>query len=326
MGVKVSVIVPVYGVEKYIERCVRSLFEQTLDDIEYIFVDDCSPDNSIAILNDIIEKYPNRKAHTKVIRLQKNCGLPTARKEGINVASGEFIIHCDSDDWVDVTMYEDLYNKAIEGNHDIVICDYFISKTLEDNLHITQDIKPLSSQLLHDLLSEKIHGAVWNKLVKRNLYENDIIYPTCNLIEDMALMIQLVYYSQSIGYINRPYYHYFYNTCSITQQNLSVDKSIERGLQAIRNCELMQNFFSRQSNLKEFETELICMKITLKNRVASMTSTKEGRVRWMQIFPDLSIIKVVTSGSSLRVKFVYIITWLRLYNILSKLYGRYNKY
>lgn len=319
MGVKVSVIVPVYGVEKYIERCVRSLFEQTLDDIEYIFVDDCSPDNSIAILNDIIEKYPNRKAHTKVIRLQKNCGLPTARKEGINVASGEFIIHCDSDDWVDVTMYEDLYNKAIEGNHDIVICDYFISKTLEDNLHITQDIKPLSSQLLHDLLSEKIHGAVWNKLVKKNLYDNEIIYPICNLREDLALIVQLVYYSKSIGYINKPYYHYFHNIGSITQQKLSVEKSIERGLQAIRNCELMENFLSSKSCKHEYESELTNMKLRLKIGVAFLTKTREGREQWSQIFPELSIRKSIRSDSPVRVKIVYLLIHYRLYNIIKKI-------
>ena len=86
---KVSVIVPVYGVEKYIERCARSLFEQTLDDIEYIFVDDCSPDRSIEILNQVIGEYPGRKDQVQIIHHASNQGLALARQTGLKAATGE---------------------------------------------------------------------------------------------------------------------------------------------------------------------------------------------------------------------------------------------
>lgn len=97
---KVSVIIPVYGVEKYIERCVRSLFEQTLDDIEYIFVDDCCLDRSIEILDNVIKEYPNRRTDIKIVHHKENKGLAQARQSGIKVATGEYFVHCDSDDWV----------------------------------------------------------------------------------------------------------------------------------------------------------------------------------------------------------------------------------
>ena len=98
---KVSVVIPVYGVEKYIERCARSLFEQTLDDIEYIFVNDCTKDRSIDILNEVINDYPARKQQIRIVHHKENKGLPFARQSGWQVATGEYVANCDSDDWVD---------------------------------------------------------------------------------------------------------------------------------------------------------------------------------------------------------------------------------
>ena len=92
---KVSVIIPVYGVEKYIERCARSLFEQTLNDIEFIFVNDYTPDNSIDILKNTLSKYPNRKYQVRIINQPRNMGAAQARKNGILAATGEFVIQCD---------------------------------------------------------------------------------------------------------------------------------------------------------------------------------------------------------------------------------------
>lgn len=120
---KVSVVIPVYGVEKYIERCARSLFEQTLDDIEYIFVNDCTKDRSIDILNEVINDYPARKQQIRIVHHEKNKGLPFARQSGWQVATGEYVANCDSDDWVDLNLYEMMYKEAIEKNADIVVSD-----------------------------------------------------------------------------------------------------------------------------------------------------------------------------------------------------------
>ena len=124
INIKVSILVPIYGVEKYIERCAVSLFEQTYKNIEYIFVDDCGTDNSIGILKDVIDRYPCRKEQTRIIRHTRNRGLAAARNTAVKEATGEFICHVDSDDWVDQTLIEQLVSKQIENDADIVSVNY----------------------------------------------------------------------------------------------------------------------------------------------------------------------------------------------------------
>ena len=121
---KVSVVVPIYGVEKYIERCARSLFEQTLEDIEYIFINDASPDSSIDILKKSLEDYPQRKAQVRIINQPYNMGAAKAREVGIKASTGEYNIHCDSDDWMELNAYEQLYNHAKNNDCDVVIGKY----------------------------------------------------------------------------------------------------------------------------------------------------------------------------------------------------------
>ena len=124
---KVSIVVPIYGVEKYIERCARSLFEQTYEDIEYVFVNDATLDNSIQKLNEIIDKYSHRREHIKVLSHKENKGLPAARNTGLSVVTGEYIYHCDSDDWIEKDMIQSLCEKVIQEKADIVWCDWYIS-------------------------------------------------------------------------------------------------------------------------------------------------------------------------------------------------------
>ena len=99
---KVSVIVPIYNRENVIEPCARSLFEQSLNDIEYIYVDDGSKDRSVEVLKNILDNYPKRKTWVKIICQPDNKGVAVARRIGIEHATGEYIIHCDTDDWVDI--------------------------------------------------------------------------------------------------------------------------------------------------------------------------------------------------------------------------------
>ena len=105
---RVSIITPIFKVRNFIERCVCSLFEQTLQDVEYIFVDDASPDDSIEILKSCIERYPERKAQVTILTHEQNKGLPAARNTGLAVATGEYVFHCDSDDFVETDMLEEM--------------------------------------------------------------------------------------------------------------------------------------------------------------------------------------------------------------------------
>ena len=125
MSYKISVIVPIYGVEQYIERCARSLFEQTLDAIEFIFVDDCTTDNSMDVLHRVIADYPQRKDHVTIIKHETNKGLPQARKTGVQVAKVNMLHIVIA--MIGLNMYEVLYEYATSGHYDIVYSDYYVS-------------------------------------------------------------------------------------------------------------------------------------------------------------------------------------------------------
>ncbi|MDR0829587.1 MAG: glycosyltransferase, partial [Prevotellaceae bacterium] len=110
----VSILVPIYKVSAYIERCAHSLFQQTFENIEYIFVNDCTPDDSIEKLQKIIEQYPNRKPFVKIIHHKKNRGLAETRNTALYNSTGKYIQHIDSDDYIELNMIEEMYKKAIE--------------------------------------------------------------------------------------------------------------------------------------------------------------------------------------------------------------------
>ena len=123
---KVSVLFPIFGVEKFIRHCASSLFSQTLkDDIEFIFVNDSTKDSSMQILNEVISEFPERQKQIKIINHDGNKGLAAVRKTAVLAAKGDYVIHCDSDDRVEPDIYETMYKTAVNKNADIVICNFF---------------------------------------------------------------------------------------------------------------------------------------------------------------------------------------------------------
>jgi len=181
---KVSVIIPVYNMEKYLERCIKSVANQTFTDFECILVNDCSKDNSAKICDEIVKK----NSRFSVIHKPKNEGLPKARKSGIDVAKGEFITHIDSDDWVELNMLELFIEKQKETNSDIVLGGF---KTITNNFtqeyffpDISKDILPLEY-----LFYAKCRNK-WGKLYKKELYDN-IIVPPYSMGEDAIFSVQV---------------------------------------------------------------------------------------------------------------------------------------
>ncbi len=222
--VVVSVVVPIWGVEKYIEKCARSLFESTLNNIEFIFIDDCTPDNSMIVLDKVVKEYHNRIVEKNwVIKLGKmmvNSGLPAVRRKGVELSTGDYIIHCDSDDSVDKEMYAKLYEKALAGGFDLVLCDLLLYDDKNRTLWQTECDECISSeQLRQDLIGRKISNSLCTKLVKRDLYDiYHPYYPLYSMDEDNVLACQLAYYAKSLGYIHEPLYFVYANPTSITRQ------------------------------------------------------------------------------------------------------------
>lgn len=239
---KVSVIIPVYGVEKYIERCARSLFEQTLDDIEYIFVDDCTKDNSINVLERVIEDYPNRKSQVTIIHHDVNKGLPQARKTGVEASHGDYIAHCDSDDWVDTGMYQRLYEKAKTEDADVVFCDFYAYRDEKRKYVTSKKINDsFKSTILKRLLTEYSLNNVWSILVKKGLYTN-IVFPNDNQSEDRTIVIQLCWYAKKITSIAEPLYYYRMSNMESISNQRNCHALINRYQGSCRNAEIILRF------------------------------------------------------------------------------------
>ncbi len=222
MEAKVSVLIPVYNVEKFIERCARSLFSQTMKEgIEFIFTDDASEDRSMEILKGVIEDYPERRHQILLLHHPRNLGLAAARKTGFRASSGDYVIHCDSDDWVEPEMYGMMHAEAERVDADLVGCD-FIYETGQGPMvkHESFDLSPRDQlkALLRGGNNLPLEVTVWNRMIKRNLYNCfGLQTPDVNKCEDIPLSVAAHCFAKRIGYVNRAFYHYnTQNPTSIT--------------------------------------------------------------------------------------------------------------
>lgn len=205
----VSILVPVYKVEKYIERCARSLFEQTFDDIEYIFVNDCTPDKSIETLKQTLENYPHRKSQVRIIDHPYNCGIGKTRTTALESASGKYIWHVDSDDFVATNAVAKLVDTAEKNDADFVTFSYsdvFADGRELPRLRVTQNKKCF----LCGMLSGEILPYIHEVFAARQLYIDNRIFPVpgVNYGEDYALTTRLLFCSKKLVFL--PDVLYFY--------------------------------------------------------------------------------------------------------------------
>lgn len=214
-GRLVSIIEPVYNVEKYIRRNLECVLSQTYANFELILVDDGSTDSS----GKICDEFSKRDERIKVIH-QENGGVAAARQAGTNLAQGEFLIHCDPDDWVEPEWIERLLETAEEDQADVVICDFYISTDKQDLL-CSQRPSALEAQVvLADVMKRRLYGALWNKLIRRTCFQKYNVHfiPNINVAEDSLVLAQLLQHNEiKVAYVALPLYHYYRRSDSITQ-------------------------------------------------------------------------------------------------------------
>lgn len=309
---KVSVVIPIYNVEKYIERCARSLFEQTLDDIEYIFVDDCTPDNSISILKEVLLEYPERAHSTKIERMPKNSGLPSVRKYGVSIATGDYIIACDSDDYMEKEMYEEMYNMAISYNFDLVQCDIDVVDDEKICYSLSYKKDHLQSEELRTLIIDgDISNGLHNKLVKSSLYKNsELEFPTRNIDEDNATSVQLAYYSDRLGYIHKSYYKAYYNRASMTRRS-GIEEIVNRFEDSYANSQFIISFLKSHGYADDSKAVVkakIRPKIFLWDAVIGIKWIN----KWKNVYPEInwSVIFDKRFPIIIRIKFLLIMTYI----------------
>ena len=249
---KISVVVPIYGVEAYIADCARSLLSQSWKDVEFIFVNDGTPDRSMEVLADVLKEFPEREV---VIVNQENRGLPQARKAGILKATGDYIMHVDSDDWLPDGALEKLAKKALATDADVI--HYYVKKVRANgSSHISKDKDYGDPQVYaREIVRFHSHGFMCNKLMKRSLYQKEIFYPKYNMHEDMVLSCQLLAGARSLVLIKEPLYLYRRdNPDSATR----VKTSVRRGQSARNFLDLYEYWKGREdSPVAGFEPDFI---------------------------------------------------------------------
>ena len=188
---KISVIVPFYKVERYIEKCASSLMQQTLEDLELIFVDDCSGDKSADILQKVIDRYPT--SDVKVLKMEQNSGVSMARARGVEMAHGEYIGFCDSDDWVEPEMYRTLYEAAILHKADIVGCGFVEHKEGRETFIQFDEEEDKEEKVFSFNLFGSVYGALWNKIVRRKFFieHNEHLGDGLSMWEDSLSLIPM---------------------------------------------------------------------------------------------------------------------------------------
>lgn len=201
MMYKISVIVPIYNSERYIARCVRSLFSQSLDSIEYVFINDSSTDGSVAIIKNILKEYPSRYNDVKIFHHPVNMGVAQARQTGIENVTGTYTIHCDPDDWMDDDYLEQMYICAENTTADLVFSDY---KEEYDNRSIykPQTLREISVNQLKKGLTTNIWGGLWNKLIRTSVFYNKINFlKGVNYQEDLLFCYKCLCKVKNISYL-----------------------------------------------------------------------------------------------------------------------------
>lgn len=219
LDVKVSIIIPAYNVEKYIDKCVQSAISQTFKEIEIIVVNDGSTDNTRCLIEKLAE------LDKRIVAINKaNGGLSSARNAGIDIARGEYILHLDGDDWISETACEELYNYASDNGLDLVVCDYFKNSEAGEEYYCNDwfnDEKIVSGEFaLSEFITNKIRPSIWSKFIKTKLY-NNIRHPIhVTYGEDLATTPLLLMNSNRVGKYSKAFIHYRYNEASITKSKV----------------------------------------------------------------------------------------------------------
>ncbi len=304
---KVSVIVPVYKVEKYIERCARSLFEQTLDDMEFIFINDCTPDKSMRVLESILEEYPTRQSQVMVLNHIKNTGQSGARRDGMRVATGDFIIHCDADDWVDLDMYEKMYARAIESSADAVCCD-MVMEFAESQTYLKYNSDVSDHQLMYNCLApiSVEYCSMCNRLISKKIYDKYSLEPFVgvNMWDDVGLSIRFRYYIQNCVVINKSFYHYN----RLNENSTTRRPALGRIQEQIECARQLETFFANERMINQYSDFISLVKLVAKDDLFQIDMNL-----WRKIFPEtrkeIAVLKIQHFPNRKLVKMQFVAFW-----------------
>jgi len=312
--VKVSVIVPVYNVEKYLRKCLDSLVNQTLEDIEIIAVDDGSTDSSIDIIKEYAEKHSNIKYYQK-----ENGGLSDARNFGLKMATGKYIAFLDSDDYVDKDIYKKMYDKAKKEDSDIVECNFYWAYDKKNKEDIGQKYRGTSE------IIEKARVIAWNKLYKKEILDRaKVEFPKGLRYEDVEFFYKLVPYIEKVSFIKEPLIYYVQRKASLINTQNKSTRDIFIVLDNVINYYKQNHIYEQYREVLEFTYVRLLLCSSLK-RICKIkdknTRKKLLNETWIKInenFPNWKQNKIL--NTKLNLKKLYLISVNRFtYRIYTKI-------
>lgn len=321
---KISVIVPIYGVEKYIGRCAESLFSQTMTEgVEYLFINDCTNDLSIERLQEVIGRHPELKNQIFIINHAVNKGLPSARNTGLEAAHGEYIIHIDGDDYCEPNALSQLYESAIENNSDFVWCDYYITFEKKRRV-ISQPCYHTPPDAVKGMLQGVMKYNVWNKLCRRSIYkDNGITFPEGYSMGEDLTMIMVALNASRCSFVKEPLYNYVQSDSQMTA--CYTDRKLE---ELSYNCKRITGYIESEFPEWHLESEYSALQLLMKWPFLLDGKLSSFR-RWLEWFPESGKYIWQTKGVCIRIKIVewcaskglFGLVWLHYLLVIKIFYG-----
>lgn len=271
---KVSVIVPVYNAQKYLKKCAESLVHQTLEDIEIIFVNDGSTDHSLEMLEEYRQLFPKKVS----VYSKENGGQASARNFGIRNSHGEYIGFVDADDYVDIHMFEEMYNKAKQEDSDYVECQYhYLAVDAKgDENEIPQYGHVRAYQSKREMFIDPLVSP-WNKLYRASVIKDNVcLFPEGVIYEDTAFYIKVIPYLKKLSYLPEAYvYHYLWPGSTMNDKKYIRVGNIFIVLQDVID------FYKKNNIYEDYQSELeyFCVKILLCSSLKRIAQINDKRLR-----------------------------------------------
>ncbi len=261
-SIKVSILVPFFKVEKYVGKCVESLFSQTYKNIEYIFVNDCTPDGSMEVINEYIEKYHvNEKC--KIICHEVNMGISASRNDCLDNMTGDYFLFIDSDDYIDKDMVELLVEAALREDADISGCGY-TEEYPDHSIEFPQFYSNNHDEMMRAITMLTIKGVMWKLLVKSTIvteHKDEVRFvPDRNMVDDYMFCCQIFYYAKRFAGVDRCMYHWIqYNPNNYTHTTVFAVKSQAAAIEMTESFYLKKgvlDIVKRELNIRKFVSKL----------------------------------------------------------------------
>ena len=320
---KLSIIIPVFNGEKFIKRCVDSVLNQSMYIDEIIIINDNSTDGTIEIL----EKNYSNLVNIKIINLKKNHGVSYCRNLGIEKSSGEYIGFVDSDDYVEVNMFEKMYNNAKDNNLDICICNFVevnqqnrIKSKYKNNEEILERDKSLEKYLLN-----KISQSVWDKIFRRKILKNIKFNTKLIIGEDILFCLEAFYYSKKTGFVNDYLYNYIQNDNSAVH---TISSKLLQYVDVIKYIPLQIEKDLKLNFKSEYNTFFNSLNLRIIHSVSALYNKKVKKQVFEYLsFVDKQTLKLIVKDKKLskfiRVEaFIILIFGLKVHISLQPLYVR----